>query len=69
MVRHQGRLIDVPHLPGPLICAVGESLELLTASHYRVAPYRLVGQAGNDSLGLSFHFGAGYSSVEHARAA
>ncbi len=72
-VRHRGRIIEVPHLPGALICAVGESLEHLAASRYRVASYRLTGQAGNDflndSLALSFHFGAEHSSVEHARAA
>jgi isopenicillin N synthase-like dioxygenase len=64
-VRHKDRRIDVPHLPGALICAVGESLELLTARRYRVAPYRVAA----DSVALACHFGARVASMEHARAA
>lgn len=68
-LRHRDRLLQVPRLPGALICAVGDSLERLTSGRYRVAAYRLVGQPARQSLALSFHFGARSPSIEHARAA
>jgi isopenicillin N synthase-like dioxygenase len=70
-VRHgaEDRTIEVPYLPGALICAVGPSLEWLSARRYPRARYRLVGSAGRTALALSFHFGTDVGVLERARAA
>jgi isopenicillin N synthase-like dioxygenase len=73
-VRHgaAGRALEVPHLPGALICAVGECLERLSGGRYPRARYRLVGAAGRAALAMPFHFGTGIGAdarEQHARAA
>jgi isopenicillin N synthase-like dioxygenase len=53
-VRLEGRWVDVPALPGALLCYVGPVLEHLTAGHYVSAAHRL-------SLGNGSSLGSGSS--------
>lgn len=54
-----GRMLDAPAVPGGLVCAVGEPLELLTGGRYRSASYRLVSAAGRAAAAAPFYFGMG----------
>ncbi len=53
------RMIDVPPVPGALVCAVGESLEVLTEGRYRSAFFRLVSPGGQAAVAAPFYFGTG----------
>jgi len=68
-VRHEERTIEVPYLPGALICAVGERLERLSGRRYTRARYRLLGSANRAALATRFHFGTDIGALESARAA
>ncbi len=68
-VRHGDRTIDVPYIPGALICAVGERLERLSGRRYTRARYRLRGAAGRAAPAMPFHFGTDLSALESVRAA
>jgi len=58
-VEHHGRTIEVAHVPGALICSVGEPLARLTGGRYMAGPYRVVPSCDGDSLVMSLHFGSG----------
>jgi isopenicillin N synthase-like dioxygenase len=55
-VRLDGRWIDVPPLPGALLCCVEPMLERLTHGHYVSAAHRLSLSEGGERPSLSFIF-------------
>lgn len=58
-----GGWIDVPALPGALLCYVGPLLERLTHGHYIAAPHRLSVGSASDRPSLSFDFQPGLAAV------
>ncbi len=57
--------IEVPHVPGALLCGVGKPLSRLTAGRYPPARYRLTSPSSRETLATSFSFGSGI--VHHAK--
>lgn len=53
------RIIVAPPVPGALVCAVGESLEVLTEGRYKSARYRLVSPERQAAVAAPFYFGTG----------
>jgi isopenicillin N synthase-like dioxygenase len=62
-VRFQGGWIDVPPLPGALLCYIGPVLERLTRGHYVSAAHRWSLGDASDRPSLSFVFGPGPEAV------
>ena len=58
-----GEWIDVPALPGALLCYVGPVLERLTQGHYVSAAHRLSPGAARGRPSLSFEFEPGSDAV------
>lgn len=62
-VKHQDGWIEVPALPGALLCSVGPVLERLTQRHYVCAPQRLTRNAEGGRPSLCFVFEPGMGAV------
>jgi isopenicillin N synthase-like dioxygenase len=54
--RYDDHLIEIPHLPGSLVCSVGDALEWLTRGRYRSAVHREVNVSTEHRVSLSFFF-------------
>ena len=56
-VERDGRLIDVPALPGALVVNIGEMFQLVTRGYYKATVHRVVGPpAGVDRISLAYFF-------------
>lgn len=62
-VESAGGWVEVPPLPGGLLCSVGPILERLTHRHYVCAPQRLSRGAANERPSLCFVFEPGMGAV------
>jgi isopenicillin N synthase-like dioxygenase len=62
-VRIESGWIDVPALPGALLCYIGPVLERLTHGHYSAAPHRLNVDEAGERPSLSFAFQPGPGAV------
>ena len=57
--------LDVPRIPGALVCRVGTSLERLSAGRYRAVPIRPIVRAEQVGLAVPFAFD-GAAGSDHA---
>ncbi len=56
-VERDGRLIDVPALPGALVVNIGEMFQLVTRGYYKATVHRVVAPpAGVDRISLAYFF-------------
>jgi isopenicillin N synthase-like dioxygenase len=55
-VQFRGGWIEVPDVPGALLCYVGPVFERLTTGHYLSAVHRLSSRCAHDRLSVSFSF-------------
>lgn len=55
-VRNGGRWIEVPEIPGSLVCNVGDMLERLTAGRYLSALHRVRNATGRDRMSMALFF-------------
>lgn len=62
-VKHQDGWIEVPAVPGALLCCVGPILERLTQRHYVCVPQRLTRRVEGGRPSLSFVFEPGMGAV------
>ncbi len=55
-VKHRDAWLDVPPVPGSIVCNVGETLEHLTAGRYKAAAHRVVNRSPRTRVSLRFFF-------------
>jgi isopenicillin N synthase-like dioxygenase len=61
-VKAKGRWIDVPPLPGSLVCNIGDMLDRLTGGRYRSTPHRVRKPEGRSRLSFPFFFDPNFNA-------
>ena len=61
-----GRWIDVPHVPGTIVCNIGEMLQLCSGNRYRATKHRVIRhreETPKDRISIAFFYEPNYDSV------
>lgn len=61
-----GRWIDVPHVPGTIVCNIGEMLQLCSGNRYRATKHRVIRhreETPKDRISIAFFYEPNYDAV------
>jgi isopenicillin N synthase-like dioxygenase len=61
-VRTGGEWVDIPPVPGALVCNLGDMLERLTEGRYRSTPHRVRSPEGHGRISCPFFFDPGWDA-------
>ena len=61
-VRTGGEWLDIPPVPGALVCNLGDMLERLTEGRYRSTPHRVRSPEGGGRISCPFFFDPGWDA-------
>ena len=57
--------IDAPHIPGTIVCNIGDMLDRLTGGVYRSTPHRVRNTSDRGRLSFPFFFDPGFNAEIH----